>query len=362
MEIRLGENIRALRKQAGLTQEQLAEALGVTTGAVYKWESGRANPDLGLLVEMAEFFETSVDALLDYGWDKGSMGKAVEKLRACRREKDFGQGLRYAEQALKKFPNSFEVVFQSAELYFMSMVTRRGKSAQRAIELYEEATRLLDQNPYKDIDIVTIRNRIASCHCYLDQTDKAIELLQSNNVDGLNNAKIGLLMSQTAARAEESLRYLSHALYGGHARLYEVCIGYANAYAALGRPEGIEPLLIWLLEMGRGLRDLDVVGYMDKSEVRLLTILAEVAMERGEEAAACRWLEQARDTARRFDAAPEYHTHAGLKFYHGDMDAMSFDDMGETAMDMIENFLADDEAGGHLRPLWEQVQKGPAAP
>ena len=40
MEIRLGEQIRDLRKKAGLTQEQLAETLGVTAGAVYKWESG----------------------------------------------------------------------------------------------------------------------------------------------------------------------------------------------------------------------------------------------------------------------------------------------------------------------------------
>ena len=40
MEIRLGERIRNLRKKAGLTQEQLAETLVVTAGAVYKWESG----------------------------------------------------------------------------------------------------------------------------------------------------------------------------------------------------------------------------------------------------------------------------------------------------------------------------------
>ena len=40
MEIRVGERIRDLRKKAGLTQEQLAEILGVTAGAVYKWESG----------------------------------------------------------------------------------------------------------------------------------------------------------------------------------------------------------------------------------------------------------------------------------------------------------------------------------
>ena len=40
MEMKLAGNIRALRKQRRLTQEQLAEVLGVTVGAVYKWEAG----------------------------------------------------------------------------------------------------------------------------------------------------------------------------------------------------------------------------------------------------------------------------------------------------------------------------------
>ena len=40
MQIRLAENIRALRRQHRFTQEQLAESLGVTPGAVYKWEAG----------------------------------------------------------------------------------------------------------------------------------------------------------------------------------------------------------------------------------------------------------------------------------------------------------------------------------
>ena len=40
MQIRLSENIRALRRRHGLTQEQLAEALGMPPGAVYKWEAG----------------------------------------------------------------------------------------------------------------------------------------------------------------------------------------------------------------------------------------------------------------------------------------------------------------------------------
>lgn len=40
MKIKLAENIRMFRKEHSLTQEQLAEVLGVTVGAVYKWEAG----------------------------------------------------------------------------------------------------------------------------------------------------------------------------------------------------------------------------------------------------------------------------------------------------------------------------------
>ena len=41
MEITLSENIRRFRKARSLTQQQLADALGVTVGAVYKWEAKR---------------------------------------------------------------------------------------------------------------------------------------------------------------------------------------------------------------------------------------------------------------------------------------------------------------------------------
>lgn len=55
MKLKLAENIRALRRARGLTQEQLAEALGVTIGAVSKWELGGSTPELTLIIEMASF-------------------------------------------------------------------------------------------------------------------------------------------------------------------------------------------------------------------------------------------------------------------------------------------------------------------
>ncbi|MCF0187570.1 MAG: helix-turn-helix transcriptional regulator, partial [Bacteroidaceae bacterium] len=53
----LAENIKTLRKKKSLTQEKLAELLGVTTGAVYKWESAQSVPEITLMMELAEIFE-----------------------------------------------------------------------------------------------------------------------------------------------------------------------------------------------------------------------------------------------------------------------------------------------------------------
>ena len=66
MKILIAETIRANRKAAGLTQEQLAEAMGVTVGAVSKWESGATTPDLSSILELAALFGISVDVLLGY--------------------------------------------------------------------------------------------------------------------------------------------------------------------------------------------------------------------------------------------------------------------------------------------------------
>ena len=61
--MKLGENIRALRLRKRLTQEQVAQKLGVTYQAVSKWENGTNTPDIALLPEIAAFFGVTIDAL-----------------------------------------------------------------------------------------------------------------------------------------------------------------------------------------------------------------------------------------------------------------------------------------------------------
>jgi len=69
--IKLHEQIAFLRKQKGLTQEQLANVLGVTNQSVSKWESGQCCPDIQLLPAIATLFEVSVDELLGCNCAKG---------------------------------------------------------------------------------------------------------------------------------------------------------------------------------------------------------------------------------------------------------------------------------------------------
>lgn len=79
MEQTLGKRIVAHRKRMGLTQDQLAEQLGVTAQAVSKWENDQSCPDITMLPKLAERFGISVDALL--GCDEPA--KEAEVVTEC---------------------------------------------------------------------------------------------------------------------------------------------------------------------------------------------------------------------------------------------------------------------------------------
>lgn len=64
--IKINEQILFLRKERGITQEQLSSTLGVSNQAVSKWESGQCCPDITLLPDIAKYFDISVDELLGY--------------------------------------------------------------------------------------------------------------------------------------------------------------------------------------------------------------------------------------------------------------------------------------------------------
>lgn len=86
---KIGAFIAARRKEMGLTQQQLAERLGVTNKAVSKWESGNGIPDISLFTALAEVLGVTADELLR-GEPSGSPrrrrpGRPAGKSRRIRR-------------------------------------------------------------------------------------------------------------------------------------------------------------------------------------------------------------------------------------------------------------------------------------
>ena len=61
----LGESIKTLRLQSGVTQKAFAEALNVSSSAVSKWESGQNEPDMETMLKIARYYGISLEALLD---------------------------------------------------------------------------------------------------------------------------------------------------------------------------------------------------------------------------------------------------------------------------------------------------------
>lgn len=75
-----GEKIAKLRRDNNLTQEQLAQTLGVSRQAIFKWEADGAFPETDKLIKMSEIFKCSVDYLLKYHVDEGSSPKQSKRL------------------------------------------------------------------------------------------------------------------------------------------------------------------------------------------------------------------------------------------------------------------------------------------
>lgn len=78
--VKINEQIAYLRRKKGMTQEQLAAALGVTNQSVSKWESGQNCPDIQLLPELARIFDVTIDSLMGCQ-AKDSLSELMLKVR-----------------------------------------------------------------------------------------------------------------------------------------------------------------------------------------------------------------------------------------------------------------------------------------
>ena len=77
--VKIGKFIQELRKEKGLTQEQLAEQMGVARRTVSRWETGNNMPDLDILVELSDLYEVDLREILNGERKSEQMNKELKE-------------------------------------------------------------------------------------------------------------------------------------------------------------------------------------------------------------------------------------------------------------------------------------------
>ena len=328
MKLNIQENIRNLRKERMLTQEQLAEALGVTVGAVSKWESGANTPDIAVIAELADFFEVSIDALLGYNLHAGTVERLSKRVFELGAEKKFTEAAAEAEKALVKYPNNFAIVRTCANIYCMIGIELSDDNAhRRQLELYQRALELIDQNNDPNFSEWTIKNRIAEAYVCLGDADKALEIMKTNNAQGINNGNIAQILCENQHKYDAGLTYMFDDLMHNITGVINNATTGALAYIGLGDPAHAENIAAWACGMLEGLAVPGKVCYVQRESARLRFTMAGAALADGRTADAEKHLGSAYELLKQYSMSPD-NSMSGTWLRNGEK-YVSFDDLGE---------------------------------
>lgn len=179
MNINIAGNLKRLRKQRGITQEDLANFIGVSFQAVSKWECGDGYPDITILPTLANFFEVTLDELV--GMNEIKDANKLDEIKKQRyeisqRSGTIKENVALLRGALKTFPNDYWLLSELA--YFLTVSDdddteeQRKKNNEESIQISERILEFCTDTE--------IRNKVQADMCrslhYIGEKDRAVEL------------------------------------------------------------------------------------------------------------------------------------------------------------------------------------------
>ena len=338
MKLLLSENIRSLRRQRKITQAKLAEALGVTVGAVYKWESGQSLPELNLVVELADFFDISVDVLLGYRMKDNSLDCALERIVGCCKTLD-PAALTEAEKTLARYPHAFRAVYACASVYLAFGASKRNPAhLRRALELLEQSKSLLVQCDDPRISEATISGDMSIARFLLGEREESVELLRKSNAGGMFSDSIGVMLAVFMDAPEEAAPFLSEALTGGMSTLLRAILGFAFLFRSRRDWDSAMDVLSWGIALLAGIKEEARPDYLEKAHAEMLVLLAYAQARAGMRAESDDSLQKAHDRALHFDSMPDYSVRT-MRFADDTEQTAFFDVFGTTAMESIATLI-----------------------
>lgn len=161
MKINLSENIKKLRLEKGITQETLAEFLGVTFQSVSRWERGESYPDITLLPLIAGYFGTTTDELL--GVNKTHNEEKIKEYLALydtMKMIDMPFLFQKYQEAVKEFPDDYRIAVRYMELLQEEKLFNQALHSEGCQKIFSEISRIYEsiQNNCTD-DSIRIRSK-----------------------------------------------------------------------------------------------------------------------------------------------------------------------------------------------------------
>ena len=133
MQLDLGQKIRELRRRDGRTQENLAEALGVTSQAVSRWEANGGYPDMEMIPSIANYFGVSIDELFGYDNERSKkideLATKIDQMNIQNNGVDINidECISLARNALIEFPGNEKIMLCLASVLYNAGYVRYGE-------------------------------------------------------------------------------------------------------------------------------------------------------------------------------------------------------------------------------------------
>ena len=179
--LNIADNIVRLRHEKKITQEQLAEFIGVTKASVSKWETRQSMPDIMLLPQLAAFFDVTIDELIGYDaqLSKEQIQKLYQEFTVEFASRPYEEVLAKTQTYAKKYYSCYPFLIQICILWFNHYMLADGeeKKAEMLFSISE-----LCEHIKKDCNDVKICNDVivlqALVHLQLGQAQKVIDALE----------------------------------------------------------------------------------------------------------------------------------------------------------------------------------------
>ena len=178
MEINIGKKINLKRKEKGMTQEDLANYMGVSKAAISKWESGQSYPDITLLPILATFFNVSIDELIGYEpqMTEEDIRELYQNISKKFATKSFSEVYEECKEYAKKYYSCWKLQF-----YIGLLLINNAEISSNPIEIVMEAKEIFNRVAKESNDVKLEKKAIeleAFCNICLNEPVEAIELLE----------------------------------------------------------------------------------------------------------------------------------------------------------------------------------------